>query len=674
MDLAWRVAGYDPAKLDAMWRSGEIVAGRFVGGRVRFVAKADAALLHAVRGEGRLGEREKAILDLIGAVPGIGLDDIVRRTRLDKEVAREAVYTLDRGMFVARAAGSSAGRNLYVRYEPPGSAPSDAMQRVIERYVRSWGPATARKLERLLRIERISLDATLSALAAAGKVEQFAVSGEPELYFAAPEDMARLGSAAPDGAVRLLSLLDPYAQHFSRELEARWGEGWYYPVFKGARPCGIVELWEMSGRLEVRNVELEPSVSMQEVLAALDRLSPYYDALHIDTTTVAGAHGKLVEDLGADELAPFYVSGFVKSHTWLAKGIDTERVLTFDEFVSLILWRQGLTNQTRFASLSELDESLCGLRSEEEACARLASPRRGMSFKALPGICAGFGVPNVMMWFTPDTARLYRDALQEPETETEASVIGAIRRSGGLGRKALIDGLLGGSGGREVLTGMLRKCMVVRNSFGRYLAVPGPVGDRSAARRRIVEVTARNFAVVSPESISAYTNGEIGAPEARAHLHALRKGGVLAKGFLLGEDSSPPWMPHSIPYWMPADFASKPLPRVEGDILIGPGWKDRVCHYLRPWVQHRFGLGSAHLVFSSGSLVGAYTGKRVGGSVHVKRFGGSEDAWQIARKQAAIQGWRLVNGVDGAEAAPEADDDDIDEWAKKLWLTTVRQR
>jgi len=142
----------------------------------------------------------------------------------------------------------------------------------------------------------------------------------------------------------------------------------------------------------------------------------------------------------------------------------------------------------------------------------------------------------------------------------------------------------------------------------------------------------------------------------------------------MGEDSSPPWMPHTIPYWMPADFVSKPVPKIEGDLLIGPGWKDRVSHYLRPWVQHKFGLGSAYLVFRNGALVGAFTGKRVGGAVHVKRFSGSEDAWLIARQQAAAQGWRLVKGVETDEAKMEADDDSIDEWAKKLRLSTVRQK
>jgi ATP-dependent Lhr-like helicase len=651
-----------------------VVAGRFVGGRVRFVAKADAALLHAVRGDGRLGERERAILDLIAAVPGIGLDEVVKRTRLDKEVAREAVFALDRGLFVARAAGSSAGRNLYVKYEPPGPAPADAMQRVVERYVRSWGPATARKLERLLRIERISLDATLSALATAGNVEQFSVSGESELYFAVPEDVARLGKVAPDETVRVLSLLDPHAQHFSRELEARWGEGWYYPIFKGARPFGIVELWEMSGRVEIRNVELEPSVGMADMLAAFDRLAPYFSALNMDTTTVAGAHGKLVGDLPERDLMPFVEAGFAKVQSWLAKGIDTERVLTFDEFISFILWRQGLAPQTRFASLAELDEALGGLRSEDEAFARLSSPPRGLSFKTVAGMCFGFGVPNVMTWFTLETARIYRDALQEEETAVERTVLGALRRSGGMGRKALVDGLLGGPGGREALSAMFRKCMVTRNSFGRYVDVPGPVGDRAEARKAIVHRIVRNFAVASPESIAMYTNNEIGTPEARSHLRALREEGKLAKGFLLGEDSSPPWMPHTIPYWMPTEFASKPAPKIFGDLLIGPGWKDRVSHYLRPWVQHKFGLGSSYQVFRNGSLIGAFTGKRVGGGVHVKRFSGSEDAWQAARSQAAMQGWRLVKGVETDEAKEEAYDDSIDEWAKKLRLTTVRQK
>ncbi|MFH0815741.1 MAG: ATP-dependent helicase [Methanobacteriota archaeon] len=672
MDLAWRVDNYNPAHLDAMWASGDVVVGRFVGGRVRYVAKRDAELLHSFRGPGRLSEREKTILELIEKHPGIGIEDVVKKTGLDKEVAREAVYMLDRGLFVSRAVGSSAGRNHYVRYAPE-TIDENPLPSLIERYVRSFGPATVRQLERLLRAERISLDATLSALVASGKVRSFAVSGEKELYYVAEEDFESLGKLKPDDEVRVLSILDPFTLHFSREIEARWGEGWYYPIFKGTRPCGIVELWEMSGRVEVRNVELEPPVTMAEVLAALEKISTYFDAMHMDTMTVAGAQGKLVVDMTEKETQPFLDAGFAKAQSWLAKGIDTERVLTLDEFVSFLLWRQGLAPQTRFSSIGELDETLVGLRSEDEAMARLSSPPRGLSFKTVNGLNLGFGIPNVMMWLTEESARRYRDALQEPETPAERTVIRALRRSGGMGRKALVEGLMGGASGREALNRMFRKCMVMRNSFGRYVAVPGLPGDRAEARKWLVERMVRNFVVACPESISVYTGSEIGAPEARGHLHTLRSEGKLAKGFLLGEDSASPWMPNSIPYWMPAEFASKPVPGVEGDMLIGPGWKDRVSHYLRPWVQQKLGLGSAYLVFTGGRLVGGFVGRKVGGGVRVKKFSGNEEAWQVARRQAAMQGQRLTMAVED-EAEEERDDDSIDEWAKKLMLTTVRKK
>jgi len=672
MDLAWRVEDYRPAELDAMWASGEVVVGRFVGGRVRYVAKHDAELLHAFRGPGRLSEREQIILELIEKHPGIGIEDVVKKTGLDKEVAREAVYMLDRGLYVARAVGSSAGRNHYVRYVPE-NVEKNPLPLLLERYVRSFGPVTVRQLERLLRAERISLDATLSALVTGGKIHSFAVSGEKEQYFVAEEDFEHLGKSKPDETVRVLSILDPFTLHFSREIEARWGEGWYYPIFKGTRPCGIVELWEMSGRVEVRNVELESSVTMAEVLEALEKISPYFNAMHMDTTTVAGTQGKLVGDMSQKELEPFIGAGFVKVQTWLAKGIDTERVLTFDDFVSFLLWRQGLAPQTRFSSIGELDDALVGLRSEDEAGARLSSSLRGLSFKTVNGLNLGFGIPNVMMWLTEESARRYRDALQEPETPVERSVIRALQRSGGMGRKALVEGLMGGAGGRDSLSRMFRKCMVMRNSFGRYVAVPGTPGDRSEARKWLVEHIVRNFVIASPETISTHTNGEIGAPEARAHLHALRTEGKLAKGFLLGEDCSSPWMPNSIPYWMPVEFVSKPVPKIEGDTLIGPGWKDRVSHYLRPWVQQKLGLGSAYLVFSSGRLVGGFLGCKVGGGVRVKKFSGNDDAWQVARRQAAQQGQRLTMVAED-EGEEERDDDSIDEWAKKLMLTTVRKK
>jgi ATP-dependent Lhr-like helicase len=669
-DLFVRVDNFSTAELERMWESGEVLSGRFVGGRVRYVAKDDALALHAFYDRPPLTAAAQRMLEAIEREPGIGLEELSRRTGTGKEAAREAVGLLDWGLYVVRSHQSSSGRNCYVRFEPRGPAPASPMRLVVERFVGSFGPTTAKRLERFLRADRIALEGTLSSLEADGKATSLRVVGEPEPVYLSPADAESLGTHPEDRRLRMLTILDPFTLHFMEEVQARYGDGWYYPLFRGARLCGVVELWEMSGRVDVRNVELDSRGDLSELLARLDELQQLYTQQHMDTTCVSGAFGRAVDDLTGAELALFTEAGYVRVHSWLAKGIDTDRVLTFDEFTSLMLLRQHLAPGTQFSTIEELDRALVGIRSEEEVLQRLSRPPRGLSLRELPGMHLAFGVPNVMTWFTLESGTRYRAALQEPETPLERAALEALRCSGGMGKRALLDGVLGGPDGRGVLDSMVRRCMIARNSFGRLVQVPLAKGGRREGRRWLVERIASNYGVVSPESISIYTNGEIGAPEARSYLHELRKEGKLVKGFLMPERESPPWLPHTIPYWMPAEDADRTAPKISGELLVGPGWKDRLAHYMRPWAQHLHKLGSAYLIFKDGRLLGGFTGKRSGGTIHVKKFSGDEQAWQVARRQATLRGTRLARGE---SETPRADDEEIDEWAKKLMLSTRRR-
>ncbi len=114
-----RVENFSLDEWHAMRESGEILLGRFVRGRVRYVLADDADLYAAFRndetqpGDGR-------VLDAIGS-DGATFRQIMASTGLEKEVAKEAVYRVDRSLKVVRVYDGREDwgtENTYALYAP----------------------------------------------------------------------------------------------------------------------------------------------------------------------------------------------------------------------------------------------------------------------------------------------------------------------------------------------------------------------------------------------------------------------------------------------------------------------------------------------------------------------------------------------------------------------------
>ncbi|MBI5000505.1 MAG: ATP-dependent helicase [Euryarchaeota archaeon] len=668
VDVFQRVREFDMNEWLALRAKGDILLGRFVGGRVRYVARRDANALHSIHERHPLSEKEVLILSIVGRGEGVGLEDVVKETRLPKETVREAIDALDRGLYIVRAQESFAGRNVYLPFKPDEEQAAGPFPAIVERYVSAYGPVEARRLERLLRIERIALDGALSALEHAGKIAQVRTSDSPEAYYLAAEDVQALGSHPEDARLRVVSLMDPFALHYIEEVQARYGEGWYFPVFRGAHLVGIVEMWEMSGRVDVRNIDLDRRGDLPELVRCLTQMLPYFEMEHSGTYTISGAFGSNADSLEEAECAALKAHGFRKVQGTWALGVDTERVMTPEEAFQYALWKQGLTERA-FRNVEDAERKLMGLRSEYEAALRLDLPPSSVSFRQMSRMYLAFTIPSMMTWVSMETARMYRDALQGPLSADEEAAMRAIRSAGELSRKEIRHAVSGEARGKDVLESLLRKCLIVQNGRRRFQPVPGEPGDRRAARLRFVEGLLRNYGLFSAENLSIYTKGEIGAPEARELLESLRKAGKASKGFIVEGDR--------IPYWMWAEDVDADFPRHKGETLIGMGYRDRLTAYLLLYVNRLFGLGSAYLVVKDGQLLGAYQGHNVGGAYHARRWAGSEEAWQLARRLAARNGVKLVKGVieEGPRKRDEGEDEDpIEEWAKKVMLGTTSRK
>lgn len=162
----------------------------------------------------------------------------------------------------------------------------------------------------------------MDRLEEAGKVTRILVSGrgEGEMY-ALPEELEALRATPATGAtdpVRILSIMDPWTQQLLAQYAARWGEGWYFPVVKDGDLVGMAEIWEMSGCIEIRGLDLNAPDLLPGFLGAVDRMMEYYRPRGWEIVRLTRAFEKAVPEL--DSVKPFLQGGTSASGTSWPRG------------------------------------------------------------------------------------------------------------------------------------------------------------------------------------------------------------------------------------------------------------------------------------------------------------------------------------------------------------------
>src|SRR5436189_238331 len=115
--------------------SGDILEGRFLNGRVRYVRAHDVPLFLSAFPRSPLTEFESKVLDVIRASEGIDIWGITSKLREEKERVKEALDKLDYDVYVIRKFQGDGwtARNLYTAFDPPAKEVKDAVESLVKR-------------------------------------------------------------------------------------------------------------------------------------------------------------------------------------------------------------------------------------------------------------------------------------------------------------------------------------------------------------------------------------------------------------------------------------------------------------------------------------------------------------------------------------------------------------
>ncbi len=637
--------------------SGEILEGRFLNGRVRYVRAKDVPLFLSAFPRRRLSDFERKVLDAVRASDGIDLYGIARKVRDEKERVKEALETLDYAVYVIRKFQGDGwtARNLYVAFDPPGDAVPDAVEKLVLRFLAAYGPVTYAGIREWARFEWDDLERLMDSLEERGRVTRILVTGKSEgEMFLLAEDLPRLRTAAPDGGrdrARVLSLLDPWTQPLWAQIASRYGEGWFYPIVKDGDLAGTAEIWEMSGCVEVRELDLASPDMLEEAIAALVRMMDFYRLRGIDVLRVTRLLGKDVPEV--EDLSPWTRAGFLRLSDFLAHGSIVPRDFEKPTLLAYVLHRQGIAPGSQFRDTLAGAKALVGLRSDFAARLRVKGFEPLEKLHRSGALARGLGIPRYATYCTEDDLRLFKAAKDVRLTKDDRYVLRLVAENAPISRSrllALTD--LGATTTDASLKRLFAACQVARGPDGRVRVVGDPKASADEARKEVLRRIVRSYGVISAENLSACTLYAYPMAEIRRRLREFEAEGWLVKGFLArGERTL---------YWILAEA----LDAVEGlscdrTFVLTP--MDNLFLYLRQAITSKFHSGYCYVVFDNTEMTACFKARRRKSEFIVTDFQGDVAARRI------VEAWERENDVEVGEAVDRISDQEVMEWYHKMY-------
>jgi len=662
-DIAARIPSFRWEEWLSRREKGEILEGRFLAGRVRYVREKDVQLFLSTYPREPLSEFEAKVLDLIRKNDqGLDLYGVASRMNEDVEAVKEALDKLDWDVYVIRkfhGTDAWASRNLYVAYDVnPEVLEGEAEERLVRHFLKAHGPVPFSGVKEYTRFRWDDLEALVDRLESQGAVERVLVTGlrGEEEMLVLKDELSALEATKPgdsrDGT-RILSLLDPWVQPLWAQVAARWGDGWFYLVIRDGELAGMVEKWEMSGAVELREMDLIDPAILPDVLVACDRMMDYYRQRRFEVLRVTQVLRTPVPELSNALLKPFAAAEYHRIGDFLAKGDFVLREFAPEDILAYVFWRQGLHPDTRFADPVDAAKALGGLRSDFASRLRVRTftPLEKLRKQGLLFPCVG--IPSYVTYATMAQLGVFQKAKGVRLSAAMKDILRIVREEQPATRVRVHQQ---SSHGYAVTSATLRQLIegnfVTRDGSGRYIAVSPPKMDEGHARREAFRAMFRAFGIFSAENLSAYARFEYSMADVRRLLRGLEDEGVLVKGFFVrGERRL---------YWMLKEDLD-----VVGSISLSERFVltmwDNLSIYLRRQMSERWEIGVSYLVFDGANPVAAFKAKKRKWQLSVSEFVGDPKA------RAIVAAWADANDVTVTEESGRIADDEVMEWYEKMY-------
>jgi len=647
IDVYNRVEGFSLEEWHEMRESERLLLGRFIRGRVRYVLSEDGGRLAALRPS----EVTSSDMDLLSLIEGMGqatMRQLVAATGREKDEVKESIQRLDRSLMIIRAFNEREDWSTENTYKPyrPERPEEDPAEGLVRECILSYGPIPAQALRFLVGVT--AEEAERHAVSA-GAASIFVGSGQTQMYVM-PEEVPLISkkrNRKETATVR--SLFDPDLGSKWAELSARYGDRWIYPVTKGNKVIGALEIWEMSGCIEVRSMDMDSPELLQEVLGALDRLMGFFNMKGVDAVRVREVLGKDASELDDATAQLLKGNGYRYVNGFYAKGDFVDRTMSDEERLRYVFQRQRVSKQYKFSTVDEAVRARGYIRNDQEMATRVAQKAPFKKVLGRGGLVRMSLMPGYVGYTTAEFAPVYRSAKAAELDGDARAVLALVRDRQPISRREIVDGSPFSEERTLELVAVLFKASALcqdQDSF--YYFVPPSGKGREEALRAVVRRHFKDFGMFSAEELAQFLSLRMSL--VRRTLADLEGEGLLVKGFLVKDDPTLRWM-------LKEDVDVEPELFTE---LLLLNTQDNLHVYLRDMIKRERGATEC-VVFDGTEIIGGFSGKISSSGAKVEGFRGSEKAYRHMKDTAKALGVK----IEERKASEEEEDWDVSEFYLK---------
>jgi len=628
-DIFQRVEDFDMEQFGEMRRKREILLGRFVRGRLRYVLSEDApSCLGAFRREG-LDKYEAEILRAVERIGSGTYQEILEAAGFPPQIMREHFDSLDRKGWLLREydeAESWSSRNVYraCDIEPDLDAP---FEKVLRRYLRGFGPVTLLQAATYLDLEPEEVRPLLDRVGA----RAISVGLEQTEMFLMPEEMGPLAEVqTPQDGLRILSLYDSYLSDKWTEITSRFGEGWIFPVVRRGHIAGMIEKWLLAGSVEVREIYLDEPEMLGGLIDAFDAMMPFYNSLGVEILRVTSVFGTEVPMLQPEVKAEFLSRGFAESNGMLVKGRLVTECFDQEELLDTVFSFQNLDEHTRLKDMAAALDRYGGLRQNSEAMLRVRKFENLQKLHKRGAVVRGVLVPARVGYCTPEAASACRSARLRDLDKDEKLVMRIVRDQQPVKRDRLVDlSPLGREATLDAVRRMYASSRVYLDGNLCYVISKRVKLTREDAWAAAISRMFDVYGVMTAEGLATMLGHEIPMRQVRRALRTLEDGGLLVKGFMLRGSGTLHWASREA-------FSRLGKAKFSSTLVLAPS--DNLVHYLRACCRELLPETGRYAIFRGTRLIGSFEKHTVSGKVEFSDVQGGEDCERIVAEYARKMG------------------------------------
>ncbi|MBI0584616.1 MAG: ATP-dependent helicase [Methanomassiliicoccus sp.] len=633
LDAFHRVENFRLQDWEDMRRDGRLLLGRFMRGRVRYVRATDAPAYVAAYRNGPLRPLDQRVLDVIrGSEDGLSLRQLIAALGLTKDEVKESVDRLDRNMYVVRRFEDreewSSG-NVYLPYDAPEHR-GNARKEIVERFVRANGPVSIYSVTSATQFPIAEVAGMLQDL----DVETITVGeSREEMYLFRDELEALKDVPRAEQGARIVSLYDPSVQSMWAAIAARYGDRWIFPIVHDGRLVGGAEKWNMSGCIEVRELDLEDPALLPQALDALDRFMEFYVMMGYDIVRLREVLGSTPENLPAEHAEVLASHGYHRMGDMYVKGNMLLDHHPREDALAYVLWKQRIDPKRRYPNVVEAIRSVGGLRSDAAAALRCKNRIPLKKMHEMGFLVRVQAIPDYVTYCSTEFASLCRRAKDERVTDEMRMVMRTIAESKPMSRNQLFDrSVMGHRATYDALKALNDATITYLDQNKRVCLVPESKLSVGDARKEVVRHCFRNFGLFTAENLSRYIRYGMPMKELRIILAELEEEGLLSKGFLIDGDENVYWALRE-----EVDRIGKV--RTSEKFVLGP--EDGLHTYLAEWIRQNLGGTYHSLIMDGPRVIGSFRGRVKAGDIVLQEFKGDREAREVLNRYVRSMGLTL---------------------------------